>query len=525
MSNWRARTCNESCLYRDVEVEHAKGIELRWRPIRCGDWKGRGPCRLDNSTDLVVCDPSYWNLLVLVALCGNEGGAELHHCITQVLLEGLVLCNKLLCRGWTRRGKERSGEQGRSLFHIPAAEADSIDLLYTHIQADPFALERIDAIPFIHTPLHVAAAAGNTRFASEVIKLKPSFAWKLNGHGLSPLHLAIENSELSIVHRFVYIHKDLIRVKGKNDLTPLHSVSRDGRVELLAEFLAACPESIVDVTVQSETALHVALKHRQFGALKVLLCWLMSNCKKHASDVHNLVLNWKDEDGNTILHILVGQNGTSPQMVELMIQGEINLNAKNSAGLTALDIVNGQNQDDANIVRIKNVLLGAKARSARSIPAVPTLAETIVKEVMSKNFIMNKTKIRLRRFRESITDETRNILLVVAVLVATSTNQAALSPPGGVYQSDASNLNDNSSKAWEIKGPGKSVMSYFSFQVFWTYNTMALLASALAIYILLPPVGEFMTLLLIFPLLYFVFGFFFSMSVVGRHIGRILDGR
>ncbi|KAI4296928.1 hypothetical protein L6164_036845 [Bauhinia variegata] len=71
MSNWRARTCNENCLYRDVEVEHAKGIELRWRPIRCGDWKGRGPCRLDNATDLVICDPSYTNLLELVvAYCG-----------------------------------------------------------------------------------------------------------------------------------------------------------------------------------------------------------------------------------------------------------------------------------------------------------------------------------------------------------------------------------------------------------------------------------------------------------------------
>ncbi|KAI4357363.1 hypothetical protein L6164_001316 [Bauhinia variegata] len=394
-----------------------------------------------------------------------------------------------------------------------AAENDSTDSLYAQIQVDPYALERIDAVPFIHTPLHIAAAAGKISFATEIFRLKPSFALKLNENGSSPMHLALENPEPGIVRRLVKLNKDVIRVKGKDGLTPLHLVSTDEKVELLAEFLSACPESIEDVTVQSETALHVAVKNGQFDALKVLLGWLFSNCKKGASDVQNSVLNWEDKDGNTILHILVGQdNYANLQMVQWLIHGKINLNAKNSRGSTALDIVKDKDQNDANIVRIKNLLLGAKALSGDSVPSAPTLAETLVK-VNPGNCLRN-TRIAINRFRDGLSNDTRNILLVVAVLVATSTNQAALSPPGGVYQSEADNLNNTSIITRETKVPGTSVMDVVSFHVFWAYNSVALLVSALAIYILMPPVGGF-TRLVTFPLSYFVVGFFFSLSVIG----------
>lgn len=61
----------------------------------------------------------------------------------------------------------------------------------------------------------------------------------------------------------VDINKDLVRVKGKEDLTPLHLASQGGHVDLLAQFLFACLDSIKDVTVRSATALHVAVKNEQ----------------------------------------------------------------------------------------------------------------------------------------------------------------------------------------------------------------------------------------------------------------------
>ena len=54
-------------------------------------------------------------------------------------------------------------------------------------------LECIDELPFINTPLHIAASYGNIQFALELMSLKPSFARKLDPNGFSPIHLALQN--------------------------------------------------------------------------------------------------------------------------------------------------------------------------------------------------------------------------------------------------------------------------------------------------------------------------------------------
>lgn len=188
-----------------------------------------------------------------------------------------------------------------------ASQMGDIDFLYKLIQMEPFLLEHTDLIPFVDTPLHIAAAAGHASFATEIMRLKPSFAWKLNPYGLSPMHLALQNKHYRMVQRFVYIDKDLVRVKGREGLTPLHVVTQAGKTDLIVKFLSACPGSIEDVTVQSETALHIAVRYQQFQALEVLLGWLQRTCHKHAPKQEKRVLNWEDEAGNTILHISVLQ--------------------------------------------------------------------------------------------------------------------------------------------------------------------------------------------------------------------------
>jgi hypothetical protein len=68
----------------------------------------------------------------------------------------------------------------------------NIDALYELIRMDAKVLDKIDDIPFVETPLHTAAFAGHTWFAKEIMKLKPSFAWKLNQDGFTPMHLALQ---------------------------------------------------------------------------------------------------------------------------------------------------------------------------------------------------------------------------------------------------------------------------------------------------------------------------------------------
>ncbi|GMN30796.1 hypothetical protein TIFTF001_002957 [Ficus carica] len=121
-----------------------------------------------------------------------------------------------------------------------AAESGDINMLYALIRQDPFVLDRIDHIPFVETPLHVAASLGHTRFAAEIMRLRPSFSKKLDQDGFTPLHLAIY-------------------AKRGNEHDS--STSEEGNLELLTRFSSVvCPSSTQDVTIKNETALHIAVK-------------------------------------------------------------------------------------------------------------------------------------------------------------------------------------------------------------------------------------------------------------------------
>ncbi|KAB2019429.1 hypothetical protein ES319_D08G298800v1 [Gossypium barbadense] len=128
------------------------------------------------------------------------------------------------------------------------AGTGNIDALYSLIGEDPYMLEHIDQIPFIDTPLHIAANKGQIKFAMEIMNLKPSFGRKLNQDGFSPMHLAFKMGHTKLVLRLLKTDKDLVRVKGREGMTPFHCAAAAGNSNLLFQLLETCPECVEDVT-------------------------------------------------------------------------------------------------------------------------------------------------------------------------------------------------------------------------------------------------------------------------------------
>ena len=198
-----------------------------------------------------------------------------------------------------------------SLSTATRSDDNNIDEFYNLIGEDVKLLECIDKLPFVNTPLHIAALYGNIQFALEFMSLKPSFARKLDPNGFSPIHRALQNGHIELVRQLIQLDGDLVRVKGRERLTPLHYVAKSGEhLYLLDEFLLVCPDSITDVTVRNETALHIALKNDNLEAFKFLVKWLGLNVYKNAELHQRFVLNSKDNKGNTVLHIAVSKNQT-----------------------------------------------------------------------------------------------------------------------------------------------------------------------------------------------------------------------
>ncbi|GMQ04650.1 hypothetical protein CsSME_00049997 [Camellia sinensis var. sinensis] len=337
---------------------------------------------------------------------------------------------------------------------MKAAEVGDISLLYECIQDYPKILDSIDEIPFVDTPLHIAASTGHAHFALEMMRLMPSFCKKLNPQGLSPLDLALQSREglspsdpnlqemqelssedldlrnriTSTISRLIKFDKELIRVKGRESFTPLHYVAKKGDIDLLAEFLLACPESILDRTIRDETALHIAVKNSKLQAFKVLLGWLCRIRK------HHHVLGWKDDEGNTLLHIAVSTSQT--QIVKSLLKmNNLDKNAKNLDGRTALDIAIVNHGEPKR--EIQEALDHVGASKSTSLPEDYSFAEFF----MSPQRIIESLTKRWFYHARELTMETRNAILVVAVLIATATFQAILSPPGGVVGGTGDNNN------------------------------------------------------------------------------------
>ena len=202
-----------------------------------------------------------------------------------------------------------------------AAEAGNIDAFYNIIREDVKLLKRIDKSPFVDTPLHKSASAGKIPFSIEMMKLRPSFISKPNPDGQTPIYLALKNGYAELVRQLLQHNADLVRVKGKGCMTPLHNAAtKIGREDptslhyeaktkaylaLLEKFLSVCPDSITDVTTQNETALHIALKNNNLEAFKFLVGWLLRKWPYWRK-----ILEQKDVKGNTVLHVAVSENQT-----------------------------------------------------------------------------------------------------------------------------------------------------------------------------------------------------------------------
>ncbi|KAF7130812.1 hypothetical protein RHSIM_Rhsim10G0025900 [Rhododendron simsii] len=340
-----------------------------------------------------------------------------------------------------------------------AVEARNIDILYESIGSDPHILDNADEIPFANTPLHVAASTGQTRLAVEIMNLKPSLSRKLNPNGLSPLHLALLNEHFETVKALVELDKDLIRVKGREKLTPLqHAAETDDRVDILAEFLFACPESIGDLNVHGETAVHIAVKKCNARALGVLMGWIRKTGK-------HWVKNIKDGRGNTILHTAVSTS--QPHIVESVVQGYgLHMNEKNSEGATALDIAETLTSGSARTT-IESILRGAGALKSLSLANDCSLVDFL----SSRESWVETTFHTFLSMRKGMSMKMRKAVIVVAVLITTATFQAVLTPLGG-------------------GGPTDNAPNVF-LPVFYAMNTIAFISSIAMINILILPLKVF----------------------------------
>nr|DAD29549.1 TPA_asm: hypothetical protein HUJ06_031017 [Nelumbo nucifera] len=347
---------------------------------------------------------------------------------------------------------------------IEAAQEGNVENIYNLLSDDRHILEGFDSMPFVDTPLHISVEEGRVFFSLEIANLKPSFARKLNKNGLSPIHTASSKGNLEIVRGLLSIDSSLCRVKGKGMMTPLHFATIERKIDVMGELISTCSQTMEDLTVEHKTALHLSVENEDFGSFEFLLVKLQQLQKEE-------LVNWEDNDGNTVLHLATSR--LQLQMVKFLLEDfsgrkKVNLNVKNKNGNTAL----------------QELLLLQSNEVSRDIENILSHHEaTSIFSEMKKSFAKKRDFFKYRKGIDP-PGEVRNAILVVVTLIATATFQVGINFPGGVWQDDFnpdySTLNSTTLASQKPHVAGTSILATRSLLIFYlilVYNTLAFLLS------------------------------------------------
>ncbi|KAI3833053.1 hypothetical protein MKX03_021331 [Papaver bracteatum] len=274
-------------------------------------------------------------------------------------------------------------------------------------------LDNLDQVftSFCRTPLHIAAIRGDTKLAEKIISKKPDLALKSDTQGFTPLHLASARTSLWMVRLLLKAKPGACTVQDQDGRTPLHLAAMKNRVEIIKVLMEEGLEEAIHLknNQNGETILHFCIKsNTNLKTLKLLAHYLVSAQPPYPNSIS---INSTDNDGNTVLHLAALT--WNMKIIKYLLNNNkirIEVNSVNNNNLKALNMLAQTERNDLEI-GFYDYLGTRKKRKDK------TLSEK-----------GNDHEWRKERV---------NALLVVATLIAGIAFQAAINPPGGVWQDDS----------------------------------------------------------------------------------------
>ncbi|XP_021739134.1 ankyrin repeat-containing protein NPR4-like [Chenopodium quinoa] len=268
----------------------------------------------------------------------------------------------------------------------------------------------------------------------------------------SPLHVAAEMGHLEIVKTLLVASPNMCFVRDQDGMTPIHVAVVHNNIDVLEMLYNANPHVVRERTNGGEFVLHLCIKHNKEDSLKVLL-----------SLIDDELLNSKDSDGNTALHLAV--IGNQSKMVKMLLERpKIEVNAMNKNEMTALDLRIFLKLEN-NFKDVSNFLVEWPND------------EQIGPSLELANALQARHELKIKN-RINWVENQSNALMVVASLIATMAFSVATNPPGGFWQ-DTQNGHHKAGHSIEDDYD----QFWFNNLVIW--NTIALVSSLSVILLLI----------------------------------------
>ncbi|KAI3900011.1 hypothetical protein MKW98_000911 [Papaver atlanticum] len=263
---------------------------------------------------------------------------------------------------------------------------------------------------FRSTPLHIAVMSGDIKFATKILSKPegPNIALKQDSNGFTPLHLASVRTSIRMVRLLLQAEPGACIVQDEDGRTPLHLAAMMNRVDIMKLLMEEGLPEAIHIRNAKETILHLCVKsNTKLKTLKLLAGYLVPAQPPYPNTIS---IDSTDNDDNTILHLAVEMGNTKITNYLLLDNNvRINKNIENKKGLKALNMLSQAQRND-----LKFGFYGCHIRHDKH-----------KSKTLSKDGDHEGLKDRI------------NALMVVATLIAGIAFQAAMNPPGGVWQDDS----------------------------------------------------------------------------------------
>ncbi|KAL6274220.1 hypothetical protein ACE6H2_024912 [Prunus campanulata] len=320
------------------------------------------------------------------------------------------------------------------------------------------------------TALHAAVIYGDEEMTTKILNKEKDLAMVADEKGWTPLHYSAFCGRASIVTQLLEADKRSAYMGDVADKkTALHIAASKGHVNVMKQLISYCPDCCEMVDQRRRNALHYALEKRRSRIVDFVMMdtWLS-----------NILLNAKDVDGNTPLHLL-----NAPLYTRIPFFGDdrVDKMAFNNKNMNALNVII-DNDSEYKIFLANALKRNGAAYGHRILSENDNDGQKLKENKGGEDTETNKS------IRESH--------LIVATLVATVTFAAGVTMPGGYYQaSDQGNGMSNVSQKNVMapaparalapsngQTPGYAVLTKnTAFQIFYLVNMLALCLSTYSV--------------------------------------------
>uniref|UniRef100_A0A1D1XZR9 Putative ankyrin repeat protein RF_0381 n=1 Tax=Anthurium amnicola TaxID=1678845 RepID=A0A1D1XZR9_9ARAE len=209
----------------------------------------------------------------------------------------------------------------------------------------------------VNRAMHAAARGGNLEILKELLRNCSDILAYRDVHGSTVLHAASGRGQVEVVRDLV-VSYEIINSRDNQGNTALHVAAFRGHLAVVEALIIGSPTSVYLTNNGGDNFLHMAVAgfrtpgfrrlDRQMELMKSLVCGNLVNIEK--------LINVRNNDGRTVLHMAVIGNVHSNLVELLMTIKSINLNVRDVDGMTALDLLNQRPRSASSEILIKQLI-------------------------------------------------------------------------------------------------------------------------------------------------------------------------